>query len=569
MLQNIQSGLDTISLLGSYISSNDQYIFISSNGYNIYNGMIMVFVKNIENIDNKLTLEFHSEIHSPENFNSNFGIKTCATNKMLAVSAISYNVYDGIIYIYELFTDAWIYRYKIYVNTNNKMNGFGANIQINNNQLFISTFYNEIYYFTFDVNSDDIFSLKTTFKIFNSSEANLYVKMITDNKNNLFLTNLTNALTIINIETMSYSYFLQEGLFNCFYGSELFIYDKTLFISCSLYYPFYNIPKNIYSQIYIYDLIYEGDNIIQSIILREIINNEDNDSYFGTQLHVNDKHLIIPGRNAIYHYSYVNNKSEFKNKYIIPYSTVNYDYKVLLVNDYFIVGNYGFNELQGALFVGKTIDDFIPSYINTIQNSVRKSIFLNNIFSVIFLIIIGCVITLVITLFCYFFITLFIPKNDEKKKKKEDEEFSPYKVYSYAGYIETDDVPIVYPMNYNPQYYYTSNYNPQYYYTSNYNPQYYYNYYNPHMEKEKEKEKGKEKGVVTSPEKVVSYKGYMYDYAQQRYREKIKPILDDIKKEDVTSQEKILSCKGYMYDSAQQRYREKIKPILDEIKKND
>jgi len=518
MLQNIQSGLDTISLLGSYITSNDKFIFISSNGYNIYNGMIMVFVKNVENIDNKLTLEFHSEIHSPEKFNSNFGVKTSATNTMLAVSAISYNIYDGAIYIYELFKDIWIYKHKIYVDTNNKINGFGANVQINDNELFISTFYNQLYHYKYDVITNQ-FTLNKTFNIFSLTDVNLYVKMISDVRNNLFISNLTNTLTIINIDTMSYSYLLQEGSFNCFYGSEIFIYKTALFVSCSLYYPFYNIPEEINNRIYIYDLIYESNNIIKNIVLREIIYDMHYDPYFGTHLNVNDKYLLVSGRNAIYYYSYNNNKkSQFKNEYIIPYSEVNYDYKVLLINNYFIAGNYGFNDLQGAVFIGNILDNDIPSYINTIPNDPSKSSLLNNIFSVILLIIIGSLITVVTTLFCYFFVTLFTPKNDDKKKKKEDEDFSPYKVYSYIGYVETDDAPpIVYPMNYNPQYYYSSYYSPQYY-----NPQY---YYNPHIEKEKEKEN------ILSPEKVVSYRGYIYDSIQQKYKEKIKPILDEIKKE--------------------------------------
>jgi hypothetical protein len=521
MLQNIQTGLDTISLLGSYITSNDKFIFISSNGYNIYNGMIMVFFKNVENIDNNLTLEFHSEIHTPEDFNSNFGVKTSATNTMLVVSAISYNIYDGVIYIYELFKDIWIYKHKIYVNTNNKINGFGSNVQINNNELFISTFYNQLYHYKYD-DANNQFTLNKTFNIFNLTDVNLDVKMISDFRNNLFISNLTNTLTIINIDKMAYIYLLQEDSFNCFYGSELFIYKTTLFVSCSLYYPFYNIPEEINNQIYIYDLIY-ASNIIKNIVFREIIYDIHYDPYFGTHLSVNDKYLLISGRNAIYYYSFNNNKNkktQFKNEYIIPYSEVNYDYKVLLIDNYFIVGNYGFNDLQGAVFIGNILDNDIPSYINNIPDDLNKSSLLNNIFSVILLIIIGSFLTVVTTLFCYFFVTLFTPKNDDdKKKKKEDEEFSPYKVYSYIGYVETDDAPpIVYPMNYNPQYYYSSYYSPQYY-----NPQY---YYNPHIEKEKEKEEN-----VLSPEKVVSYRGYIYDSIQQKYKEKIKPILHEIKKE--------------------------------------
>jgi hypothetical protein len=36
--------------------------------------------------------------------------------------------------------------------------------------------------------------------------------------------------------------------------------------------------------------------------------------------------------------------------------------------------------------------------------------------------------------------------------------------------------------------------------------------------------------VEYSNETVVSYKGYTYDMIQKKYKEKIKPILDEIKK---------------------------------------
>ena len=178
----------------------------------------MVFLKNVQIDDDKLSLEFHSEIHSPEKFNYNFGVKTSATNTMLAVSAISYNIYDGVIYIYELFRDVWIYRDKIYVNTNNKINGFGANVQINNDELLISTFYNQLYHYKYNYINND-FYLNKKFNIFNLTDINLDIRMISDNMNNLFISNLTTTLTIINIDAMAYTYLIQEGIFDCFYGS--------------------------------------------------------------------------------------------------------------------------------------------------------------------------------------------------------------------------------------------------------------------------------------------------------------------------------------------------------------
>jgi len=525
MLENIQSGLDTISLLGSHITSNDNFIFISSNGYNIYNGMIMVFLKNILNYDNKLSLQFHSEIHTPEVLNSNFGVKTAATNNILAVSAISYNAYDGIIYIYELYKNKWIYRDKIYLQSYNKINGFGANIQLNNDELFISTFYNKVHCYKYNLNNKR-FNIKNTLNIFNNNNINLDIKMIYDNINNLIISNLTNTLTIINMETLSYNYFTELTQYNCFYGSELFIYKSKLFVSCSLYYPFYNIPEGVINQIYIYDIIYKINNLV-NIVLNQIITDSNNDPYFGSQLNVNDKYLIVSGRNYIYNYDYNNFNPIFKEKFIIPYSLVNYDYKVLLIDNYFIVGNYGFNELQGAIFIGNIIDQEVPLNINTISN-IELNNMVNKIFLIVFLIFIGGLITIIITLFCYFFVSLFSPKIDEKKKKKEEEEYSPYKVYSYIGYVETDDIPVQvpYPMNYNTQYYNNSSYNPQYYYYRQY-----YNPYNYRYQFEKYKNENiylNEKNV--SNEKVVSYKGYTYDSIQEKYKEKIKPILDEIKK---------------------------------------
>lgn len=48
-LNLITKGFDIISLFGSNIVYNNDFIFVSANGYNIYNGIILVYKNNISN----------------------------------------------------------------------------------------------------------------------------------------------------------------------------------------------------------------------------------------------------------------------------------------------------------------------------------------------------------------------------------------------------------------------------------------------------------------------------------------------------------------------------------------
>jgi hypothetical protein len=135
--------------------------------------------------------------------------------------------------------------------------------------------------------------------------------------------------------------------------------------------------------------------------------------------------------------------------------------------------------------------------------------------------ILGLLISFTFILFTYFCVKFFNPNIDEKKKKKEEE--SPYKVYSYTGYVETDDNIVDQNNLYNcyPPYNFANNISPY-----NHNYHYYYQTQLSPMEKGScEKPK-----VEYSNETTVSYKGYTYDMIQKNYKEKIKPILDEIKK---------------------------------------
>jgi hypothetical protein len=62
MLQEIDYGLDHISLFGSYITMNENFIFVSSNGHNIYNGAVTVYYKNVTKNNELITITKHSII---------------------------------------------------------------------------------------------------------------------------------------------------------------------------------------------------------------------------------------------------------------------------------------------------------------------------------------------------------------------------------------------------------------------------------------------------------------------------------------------------------------------------
>jgi hypothetical protein len=541
----LQEGLDTIGLLGSQIISNDDFVFISSNGNNIFNGMIMVYNKDI--IDDKLV--YNSTIYSPEPFNTNFGVKTAVSSNILAVSAISYNKYDGIVYIYYLLKARWLYREKIEIFNSKQLYGFGANLHLlKDNTLYVTTFYNELYEFKFNVRENKYIGGLINFE--NTGADNF---IVSDKYDNLFISSLTNIITVMNNRLEQQLFSFTPSL-ECFYGSHLFISNNELYVACSLYYPFQNMPEVINNKVFVYDILYYNTYDVKSIELKQTINAPPDDIYFGTDLYFKGSSLIIAGNNQVYGYT---RKNEWINNEVIkmPDSFVNYDYKVHIVDKYYIIGNYGYNDLVGAVFMSPILDVQIDVDINS--NDLISSNAQAKVFYVLILIIAGMIISLLTTILCYLFVALFSLPNNDKKKKKEEED-SPYKVYSYKGYVETDEVvypqmPIINPHYYNFPFNYA--YQPQVVYPYPYQNQYYYykNYYNHENNDNHEKhDKNKKDEENVSQEKVVSYKGYLYESAYNRYKEKV------------------VSHKGYLYDSIQDRYKGKIKPILDDInKRND
>lgn len=557
-MRYIKHGLDSTSLLGSCITTNDKFIFVSANGYNIFNGMVIVFYKDVVMNENLAGLNKHSVIYSPESFNTNFGIKTAATKKMLAVTGISYDVYKGVVYIYKFIKNIWCYTDKLTYdnNDNNLLIGFGYNIHfLGENKLYVTTHYNTIYEFYYD-ELERMFINNQIIHSFENNRKNFNMKITSDNFNNLFITNLTNIITIFNSGRNSFSYFYNNDNNKCFFGSNMFIDKKTLFLSCSLYYPFDDMPEQLQNKIFIYDIAYASNNsTISNLYLSQVITSPIDDKYFGYNLNAYNEYMLVGGSNYIYYY-YKSDTWLLKTRYNMPLSVHNFnrdifyydfvdfnvfgykigdyksfDYKIQILDSHFIVGNYMFNDLEGALFIND-IFETAPSNIN--DNSQVSNYINNNSrkIQILFILLFGNITVILIVIFSYIVLNLFSPVvSDKKKKKDEEEELSPYKVYSYLGYVEADNIPETnyYPNHFNPHFYNTNL--PVVYHTPNYYPyKKHVNVDKKHVDVDKKDLDIVKKDVdIDKNEKVVSYKGYLYDSIQQKYKGQIKPILEKMK----------------------------------------
>lgn len=437
MLSIIQDGPDYTSLLGSNIAENNRFYFVSANGYNIFNGVVFVYLKNI-------TVQEHTlfaTIHVPEILNSNFGLFSSANDYYLAIGGISYDVYNGVIFIYRFFRNKWIYFQRLQDQHNYGvfLLGFGINIALTtNNQLIVTNYKNDIYVYIFD-DEQGIFVERAYTEAYLSSQK---MSIVHDNHDNLIVSYFTNTLYTYSLNDHTHKLLHSvDEIPTCFYGSYLFLHQDILFVSCSLYYPFDSMPYVVENYLFAYKLHYTNTTI-QSIEWVDTIMSPNTDMYFGTNIAVTDNHLLVVGTNCIYQYDVTDNTRHlpwtFRAKYTIPESVINYDYKVKVYDTYFVVGNYGFNDLQGGLFTGDLLidlpDDNSVNQKQTMQDMIQKNK-LHKMYLVflIFFIILSLLLGVFVCYICFHH-----PIPLDKKKKKEEEEESPYKVYSYMGYSETD-----------------------------------------------------------------------------------------------------------------------------------
>lgn len=396
----VHAGLDTISLLGTRIVSNEDFVFVSANGYNNYNGAIVVL--------HKEDLSPHSVVHSPEPFHANVGWSLAVNQRYLVAGGLAYDIYTGVVYIYEWREDTWMHVQTLRPKRDPLL-GFGEKLIITpNHQVFVQDLRRGVY--SYMVHDDDDVA-----KIVPTRDQPRFWNVVWEP---------------------------QEG---CTMGSFVVTSEEHVMVSCSLVYPFSEGSEGS-PKVYDYDLSWK---------LRETIFPPETDAYFGTSVALLDTQLAVSGTRNIYYYEYVGRSWTHMYTIRMPASRSPYDYQMLILpSKEVLVGHYAFDEWEGGLFLAKLPSVATSSSLEGAVGSLRKQLV-----SLFLLLLGGILVTMLVTLTCYLIVQGCTPVSLKKKKKEEEE--SPYKVYSYKGYVETDDPTYCktphmynYPLNYMPTLYY-------------------------------------------------------------------------------------------------------------------
>lgn len=593
----LSNGLDETSLYGTNIVSNDKFILVSSNGYNIFNGAVTSYYNDlISENDNKL--KFHSRIYPPEISNSNFGVKINIHNNILIISAIAHNIYTGIVYIYMLKYSKWILIQQLQpydINYYTKVIGFGYNIAINDKYLAIGSTSGQIYLYWLNKNNykfignikgmeETKFGYKITFydnilfvslnNFYDTRSINQYNYpgiVLCYNLEKLF--SLNNSIQNINYNNYNYQIKYTKDSSCRFFGSNIKILNDKLIISCSIPYPFYNFDtSNFKPKLIIYKIRYDKieDNLEYNI--NQIITINENDIYFGTNFDFDLENLFVSGTNKIYQYkintletiTYTQNNIYDIPKYIynIPVNLVNNDYKVKITKNSVLVGSYGSNDLEGSLYWinynnnqnnnddDKTNTEKITSANK--KNSLKSPVvFILTLCMLIFL----TILTIIIIIGYLYYFYGYPNSNliNDKKKKKEEEEYSPYKVYSYLGYSESDE----------------------YEYQNNFNNNLPHSYVNlpiinipfnsikttiQDTKKEKILYKSNNIEHIIGKEKVYSYKEYEFDEKNKKNKKN---------NQNDQNQNSKSQSESKLIEQIKNEYEIKYKPIMKKLKENN
>lgn len=444
----IQPGFDHQSLLGSHLTSNSRFLFVSSNGHNIYNGMVLVYYANMS------TPVLHSILQTPETLNVNFGLTTSASERHLAVSGISFNVYEGAVYIYQFGHDVWLYLQKLTPIHTQDLPCFGIHLLFSREKedtplsLLVADRHHAFYTYTWEEGHGAFY---LTHVLTNDAlQGDLFMAL--DKNNQLWATNVGNGALFV-YTNQSLTTVFDSGVASdaCFYGSHVWVQEEALFVSCSLYYPFEALPeRSIEAKVYVYQMgRTEGDDVPE-LALRQVLDAPNGDPFFGTAVNGVSGHLAVSGFGALYYYIDANGLWSHTHTFVMPDTYLGFDYKAQFSSDdALVIGHYGHEEHRGGVFLARLpIAHNVPEVVNTLPTKTASaSSLLSKTSNVALLVLGGVLATLAVPLLCYYLVLCLAPREEGKKKKKEDEEFSPYKVHSYVGYVETDE-PVPVPMPY-------------------------------------------------------------------------------------------------------------------------
>lgn len=451
----IYNGFDHTSFFASNIEYNNQFIVVSANGYDIFNGIIAIYNKN--------NIKIEQIIYSPNNLNSNFGSSiSINNNNFIAIGAIDYNMSQGVVYIYYLYYNCWKLLQKIKPpNHDTKLLAFGKKITMSNEYIVISTHTPSIYVYKFDLDKN-IFVYYKTIK-YNTNYFNINIKIYEYNNNSLLFVsnpnrNYYNQIKIYNLTSEHFLYPI--GLIkqnSSYFGIDFIFTGNKLYVSSTSPYPFYDYDKFIYydyiyteKQIIIYNINIENFNINYQVdtIIKDNFSEFNNFIYFGSNIEIDNMSLFVTGTNYVYQYfkNVTNNEWKLIHKFFVPKSLLNFNYKIKIINKLLFIGSSTYHNMAGGLFIDKIYNDtsriinstnLYPendkTHINYVdENRLSLGIILS--FILLFLII---TFSISLCIYCRYFLQSSILYNLKKKKKNEQQ--SPYKIHSYLGYIETDE----------------------------------------------------------------------------------------------------------------------------------
>lgn len=483
-------GLDDTALFAGSVSLSEDWAIVGSNGYNIFQGIIHVYVP--------ISLSewsLHSYIRSPSDPNANFGVHVSLHNQRIITSANGYKIYDGrvFIYDYQAADDYW----KLVATIDSPLaginisQGFGYRVGVYNDVAVVSTAVNNAYIYeknedgSWELTADlEDLSLPGADAKFGRSVAiwNDYVAVGAPG-----VDGSSGAVYVYHIdrnETQDgwYEYAILESVrgSSSYYGTAVDIDDGTLLVGAQGFVADTFEPNGVRmanntGYAYFYDL---DESLGQWNMTAAVQSPVGNDGGFGVSVAISKDSAIIGadgypcganvGAGFVYHRD--NRQSDvwlYNASYESPAGSLgHFGFAVDISDSYSAIGAYGYNDLQGSIYLAARtshVDPLNPTSMPSTPPSATPTAIptsspnagigvLNfgddevpqaddqlevGLLIALFLAVLLAAGAAAVAIYCCCCIPVVVL--GKKKKKKEEEEKSSYTVHSYAGYSETDD----------------------------------------------------------------------------------------------------------------------------------
>jgi len=467
-------GLDHTALFASSVTLSDKYAVIGSNGYDIFKGIVHVYVPKTAS---KWSLQ--SLIRSPVWDNANFGNDVSVDDERMVVSANAYEKYDGIVFVYErnLEHQCWLLTgtIKSPLANQTRSQGFGYRVDMSGNFLIASTSVNNAYIFK-EVEPGN-WTLHTALE---PPALDIYFGRSVAIDNDIAVVGAygydqnVGRVFVYKHDAQNDTWNLMEELAplrnQSSFGFSVDMQGSSLIVGANGFYKgeFGNHrsfgARNSQPLVndgwaYVYQL---APNRSMYLLDAEIASPVGNNSYFGSGVGIYGDSIVVgadgypcfglTGAGFVYH------KGEdgwtLHQAYPSPAGPDgHFGYAVDINANYSAIGAYGFDELRGAIYLAErdpyNYTPIIPSPTMSptqpadtlsgggLNKPVGKS---GLTLGMILALALGALIvagSAGLLIYCCCCMVPIIPVL-KKKKKKEEEDESPYTVHSYAGYVEEE-----------------------------------------------------------------------------------------------------------------------------------